>query len=255
MVLKLIRIGSSENVFQYDNTDFGSAIESDEPIKAGAPVDPEDVLRLADTGSLVGDVVGPAGAVDSNIAEFDGVTGKKIKDGGLSHANVSDAITKKHTQNTDTGLGAVGTKNPPIDADKALYRDSAAADVLVTSTWAQVKAFLKTYFDTIYVAVAGVYRYAASIADDGTTALPTITANYAALCEVIVSSAGVIDANATFLIDSTGNVTAQIDSGNVVYNADTDTKLCIGTAAAQNPLTVKNRLGGAKNILINMKYN
>lgn len=65
-------------------------------------------------------------------------------------ADVADAIAKKHTQNTDTALGAVGTKDPPIDADKALYRDSTAADALVTSTWTQIKAFLKTYFDTIY---------------------------------------------------------------------------------------------------------
>jgi len=60
---------------------------------------------------------------------------------------LDDAI---HTQGTDTALGVVGTKNPPIDADKALYRDSTNADALVTSTWTQIKAFLKTYFDTLY---------------------------------------------------------------------------------------------------------
>lgn len=65
-------------------------------------------------------------------------------------ADVADAISKKHTAGTDTALGAVSTKNPPIDADKALYRDSTASDALVTSTWTQIKAFLKTYFDTQY---------------------------------------------------------------------------------------------------------
>ena len=70
--------------------------------------------------------------------------------------DIADALTKKHantsdhTQGTDTALGTVGTKNPPIDADLAIYRDSAASNVLVTSTWTQIKAFLKTYFDTIY---------------------------------------------------------------------------------------------------------
>jgi hypothetical protein len=63
---------------------------------------------------------------------------------------VAAAVNAAHVQNTDTGLAAVGTKNPPIDADKALYRDSAAGDAIVTSTWAQIKAFLKTYFDTLY---------------------------------------------------------------------------------------------------------
>jgi hypothetical protein len=65
-------------------------------------------------------------------------------------AELADAVAKRHTQNTDTNLGAVGVKNPPIDADKVIQRDSAAGDALVTSTWTQVKAFLKTYFDTLY---------------------------------------------------------------------------------------------------------
>ncbi len=286
-----------------------------------------------------------------------------------SHSNALD-----HPQGTDTALGAVGTKNPPIDADKTLYRDSTTADALVTSTWTQVKAFLKTYFDGLYdilgatsthsalttgvhgvgggtvakvadiatdgnlsaaaqaVVTAGAcdvdanlsvaaqaaisashaqshtvashsdanlgaiaandlmqwddpsskwlpksiaevilsqninpgpitigtvedWRYAVAIADDGHVDLPTIKANYAAKCEVIISSFGVIDANAIFMIDSTGTVTPQVDSGNCVYNIDTDVKLCIGTAAAQNPLTIKYRLGSAvAKIMITMKY-
>jgi len=67
-----------------------------------------------------------------------------------SGANIDDAVAKKHAQGTDTALGGVGTKNPPINADKVIYRDSTAADVLVTSTWTQIKAFLKTYLDTLY---------------------------------------------------------------------------------------------------------
>jgi hypothetical protein len=150
MALKILRIGALENITQYDSADYDAAIETDQPIRAGVPVSPNDVLRLGDIGAGVGDVVGPAGATDSDIAEFDGITGKKIKDGGLTHVNVADAIAKKHTQGTDTALGALGTKNPPIDADKLIYRDSTSSDALVTSTWTQVKAFLKTYFDTLY---------------------------------------------------------------------------------------------------------
>jgi hypothetical protein len=74
-------------------------------------------------------------------------------DSNLSSA-AQDAIAKKHTQGTDTALGAVGTKNPPIDADKALYRDSESSDALKTSTWSQIKAFLKTYFDTLYATLS-----------------------------------------------------------------------------------------------------
>ena len=259
MALRQIRIGSLPDIGQYDDADYAKSMEVEDPISCtAAPVDVNDVVRLDDLGSYI---TGPASSADSNLVEFNGLTGKVVKDGGLSHADISDAVSKKHSNNldhvqgTDTTLGALGTKNPPIDADLVIQRDSVNADVLVTSTWTQIKAFLKTYFDTLYLSLTGFYRYAAAIADDGTTALPAITVNYAAKVEVIVSAVGIIDANATFMIDSTGTVTPQIDSGNVVYNIDTDTKLCIGTAAAQNPLTIKNRLGDAKNILIDMRYN
>ena len=119
------------------------------------------------------------------------------------------------------------------------------------ATWKRL-----AYYDEL-TNIGGVedWRYAAAIADDGTKALPTILANYAAKVEVIISSAGIIDANATFMIDSTGTVTPQVDSGNCVYNVDTDVKLCIGTAAAQNPLTIKYRLGSAvAKIMITMMY-
>jgi len=149
-------------------------------------------------GGGTGDVVGPAGATGNNLAVFDGATGKLIKDGGApnvgnmtkavydidndgivdksetiddgagnsaSAVDIASSVSLKHTQGTDTALGAVGTKNPPIDADLALYRDSAAANVLVTSTWTQIKAFLKTYFDTIYAALAHTTRHAVGGAD------------------------------------------------------------------------------------------
>lgn len=75
-----------------------------------------------------------------------------------SDAQVSSAVSASHTQGTDVALGAVGTKNPPIDADKVLYRNSASSDAIVTSTWTQVKAFLKTYLDTLYSAVGALFN-------------------------------------------------------------------------------------------------
>ena len=71
-------------------------------------------------------------------------------DASNTNTDVASAVSLKHATGGDTALGAVGTKDPPIDADKALYRDSTASDALVTSTWTQIKAFLKTYFDTLY---------------------------------------------------------------------------------------------------------
>lgn len=40
-------------------------------------------------------------------------------------------------------------KNPPVDADEFGYVDSEAANVLKQFTWANLKAALKSYFDTL----------------------------------------------------------------------------------------------------------
>jgi hypothetical protein len=41
-----------------------------------------------------------------------------------------------------------------VDADEVTGQDSANAFSLIRTTWANIKAFLKTYFDTIYLTPA-----------------------------------------------------------------------------------------------------
>ena len=53
MAIQSIRIGSIDNVQQYDDADYDSAIETDQPMKAGTPVDANDVVRLEDLGQGV----------------------------------------------------------------------------------------------------------------------------------------------------------------------------------------------------------
>ena len=54
MAIRQVRIGSMEDVHQYDDGDYSSAIETDAPIKSGAPVDPNDVLRKSDLPGALG---------------------------------------------------------------------------------------------------------------------------------------------------------------------------------------------------------
>ncbi len=67
-----------------------------------------------------GDVVGPASAVDADIVEFDSTTGKLVKDGNLTHANVADAISKKHTQAADDNFNGLNEKTSMVSADLTL---------------------------------------------------------------------------------------------------------------------------------------
>jgi hypothetical protein len=63
MALRQIRIGSSANVIQYDDAGLDSAIECSEPIKSGAPVDLNDVLRLGDIATSILGIVYPIGGL------------------------------------------------------------------------------------------------------------------------------------------------------------------------------------------------
>lgn len=73
------------------------------------------------------------------------------------------------------GTHAATGKTTPVDDDELPLVDSEASNVLKKLTWANLKATLKTYFDSLYPAIAGskVIQLACS---DETTALTTGTA-------------------------------------------------------------------------------
>jgi hypothetical protein len=79
-----------------------------------------------------------------------------------------------------------------------------------------------------------------TLADDGTFLFPYF-AN-AARCTLVI---GPDDERCDFSVKSDGTVNLLMASLNIVANADTDGKFCIGTSV-DNPLTIKNRLGATK---------
>jgi len=93
------------------------------------------------------------------------------------------------------------------------------------------------------------FRHDGPVLDDGTFDLP-VTANGG--WGILV--AGADEERAEFSIKSDGTVNRMIASANVVANADTDGKVCIGTSVA-SPCVIKNRLGGTKAILLQLWYN
>ena len=76
MATQSVRLGSMVNAITYDDGAFDSAVETTQPIKAGTPIDGNDVVRLDD---LLTGVTGPAASTDEAICRFDGVTGKIIQ--------------------------------------------------------------------------------------------------------------------------------------------------------------------------------
>lgn len=94
------------------------------------------------------------------------------------------------------------------------------------------------------------FTYQADVADDGSFTLPAITDAAWGFIQ-----AGANEEYALFTIDDDGDVTLISNSANVVANADTDGKLCLGILSPEEPLTVKNALGTQKNINLIIWYN
>lgn len=98
--------------------------------------------------NLDGAVIGPASATDGYLALFDGTTGKLLKLGAAppTGTNTGDETGAR----VATLLHAASNKTSLVDADEVTGTDSAASFGLIRTTWTNVKAFLKTYFDTLY---------------------------------------------------------------------------------------------------------
>lgn len=93
------------------------------------------------------------------------------------------------------------------------------------------------------------WTYQGDLADDATFNLPTITDS----CWGFIQ-AGNNEEYAIFTIDDDGDVTLISNSANVVANVDIDGNLVLGTAATQEPLVIRNRLGAQKNINLIIWY-
>lgn len=85
-----------------------------------------EALHTTIGGAASGDVVGPASAVDGNLAAFDQTTGKLIKDSGVTMTDAADAVAKKHEHANQTDvLDKLG-----VDEGKLTYDGQPVGDGL-----------------------------------------------------------------------------------------------------------------------------
>jgi hypothetical protein len=64
--------------------------------------------------------------------------------------NVSDGADVTSATTVGSAINGSSAKATPVDADAVALIDSAASNALKKTTWANVKATLKAYFDTLY---------------------------------------------------------------------------------------------------------
>lgn len=93
------------------------------------------------------------------------------------------------------------------------------------------------------------YGIADTLADDATFNLPIVTNGGHGFLVI-----GADEERAQFTIKSDGTVNLIMASANIVVNANTDNRFCIGTGVA-SPCVIKNRLGATKSVLLQFWYN
>lgn len=107
-----------------------------------------------------------------------------------AQADVTDA------GNVGSSIHGASAKTTPVDADTVPIIDSEASNVLKKVTWANVKATLKTYFDTVYTTAAAALTAAAGIklddfaAPDDNTDLNASTSAHGLALKATAPSAG-----------------------------------------------------------------
>ncbi len=142
------------------------------------------------------------------------------------------------------------SKSTPIDADNLLLQDSADISIWKKLSWANVKATLKTYFDTLYQA-AGSYLTSANIVqtitNGVTTNAPSEDAVFDALAgkqATLVSGTNIKTIEGQSLVGS-GNIDlakSDVGLGNVDNTSDANKPVSTATQTAlnakQNTLTL-----------------
>ncbi|MHB8191825.1 MAG: hypothetical protein ACYDGL_00930 [Bellilinea sp.] len=160
---------------------------------------------------------------------------------GLSVGNDADAI---HVDVAGE-IAAITEKTTPADADVFLQEDSAASNTKKRISWANIKATLKSYFDTLYaIAAAGVTNGDAHDHSGGDgaqinhTTLSNIGTNTHAQIDTFISNIG--GARVTHSVAQTlttsGTLYAltfdseRFDDGNYHDNATNNTRLTVAAA-------------------------
>lgn len=199
--------------------------------------------KLLTAAQIGTDVQAYSSVLANTTASFTTADETKL-DGIEALADVTDSA------NVGSSIHGATAKTTLVDADTMPLIDSAASNVLKKVTWANIKATLKSYFDTLYQA-AGSYLTSANIVqtitNGVTTNAPSEDAVFDALAgkqATLVSGTNIKTIEGQSLVGS-GNIDlakSDVGLGNVDNTSDANKPISTATQTAlnakQNTLTL-----------------
>lgn len=126
-----------------------------------------DTVTIVETPGIITTVTTPEGEIVTTVAGgqrglpgADGAQGPQGPQGIPGVDGSTDALTLQgqngaYYKDRDNHTGPSASKATPVDADNAVLLDSAASGIAKKLSWANLKATLKAYFDTLYAPIAG----------------------------------------------------------------------------------------------------
>jgi hypothetical protein len=169
----------------------------------GTPVDGHmtvtDIKTIADTEAAaaiaalgtLGDVVGPAGAINNHLAVFDGVTGKLIKDGGAIPAGGTGTVTT-------TGAVTAGHYVKFIDVSHIEDGGTIAGNRTITNVSA---AYVALASDDLIICNKATSMTVTLLAATGSGRKVSVASIGVGVITIEVASAGTINNAATMVLN------------------------------------------------------
>ena len=233
-------LGNTSNTNTGDQTSIvgitGSKAEFDTAVSDGNITFDGD----APTAHKSAHVTGGSDVIDSAISEGNAglMTGadKKKLDDIETAADVTDAA------NIASSIVGTAAKATPVDADTLPLIDSADASSLKEVLWSQVKATLKTYFDTLY----NLYSHP-NHSGDVTSSGDGATTIEAGAVDIAMHSATGTPGAATFY---RGDNTWSAVSGSATYASIAEVNAGTEAAKGNTPDALAGSIFGTKNVVI-----
>lgn len=222
---------TASRLYSFQDRDGTIADNTDLALKVDANASITGATKTKITYDTKGLVTAGADATTADIN--DSLNRRYVTDANLTVINNTSGVNtgNETTQTIGNLINSANSKTTPVDADQLGLMDSATGNILTKLSWANVKATLKTYFDTLYSAIGSSFFIGTtSIANNRASGSQTLTG------VSIDGNAATVTTNANL----TGNVTSVGNATTIAAGVVTEAMQVLADNTTQNVSTTKH---------------